>query len=43
MRERYYTMETEFFTEKQRNKLLEEDVTKLRGSLLKAEKYVKEA
>lgn len=35
-------METEYFTEKQRNKLMEEDTSKLRVNLLKTEKQLKE-
>ena len=38
LKEKYYVIETDYFTEKQRNKLLEEDVSKLRGALNKAEK-----
>lgn len=36
-------METELFTEKQHNKLLEEDVAKLRANLSRAERLLKEA
>jgi predicted nucleic acid-binding Zn-ribbon protein len=43
IKERYYSMETELFTEKQHNKLLEEDVAKLRGNLSRAERLLKEA
>ena len=42
-KERFYQLETEYFTEKQKNKLLDEDVTKLRLNLGKAEKSLKEA
>jgi hypothetical protein len=43
IKERYYHLETECFTEKQRNKILEEDVSTLRIALAKAERLLKEA
>ena len=42
LKEKFYQVETEFFTEKQRNRILEEDVTKLRSNLSRAEKLLKE-
>jgi hypothetical protein len=43
IKERYYHLETECFTEKQRNKILEEDVSTLRIVLAKTERLLKEA
>ena len=43
LKERYYHLETDCFTERQRSRLLEEDVSKLRASLARAEKVAKDA
>lgn len=43
LKERFYQLETEFFTERQKNHLLEEDVVSMRGALTKAERLLKEA
>ena len=42
LKERYYLIETELYTEKQRNRLFEDDVLKLRLKLEKTEKLLKE-
>ena len=43
LKERYYSIETEMFTEKQRNKLADDDIQKLRMKLEKTEKLLKDA
>lgn len=43
LKERFYHLETDCFTERQRSRLLEEDVHKLRLSLARAEKVAKDA
>jgi hypothetical protein len=43
LKDRYYQVETECFTEKQTCRMLQEDVNTLRASLLRAERMVKEA
>jgi predicted flavoprotein YhiN len=42
IKERFYQIETDYFTEKQKNVLLEEDVGKLRITLNKTERLLKE-
>lgn len=42
LKELYYQLETDYFTQTQRNKLLEEDVSKMRYDLNRAEKALKE-
>jgi predicted nucleic acid-binding Zn-ribbon protein len=42
LKERFYGAETELFTERQRNKLLEDDVLKLRHKLERAEKSLRD-
>lgn len=37
-----YKIETEYFTEKQKNILIEEEVVQLRNNLIKAERQLKE-
>ena len=41
-KEKYYKMETEYFTEKQKNMLMEEEVGSLRANLTRAERQLKE-
>ena len=42
MKEKYYKMETEYFTEKQKNMLIEEEVMTLRKNLVKSERLLKD-
>lgn len=42
MKERFYKMETEYFTEKQKNVLLDEEVNTLRGTCMRTDRALKE-
>lgn len=42
-KEKFYIIETEYFTERQKSLLQEEDIGRLRASLSRAEKLLKEA
>ena len=43
LKEKYYQVETDFFTDRQKSLLLEEDNNRLRNSLNRAEKLLKDA
>ncbi len=42
MKERFYKMETEYFTEKQKNMLLDEEVNTLRVTCIRTDRALKE-
>jgi hypothetical protein len=42
IKEKYYRIETEYFTEKQKNILLDEEVVAMRQNLMRAERALKD-
>jgi predicted nucleic acid-binding Zn-ribbon protein len=42
LRERFYTLETDYFTVQERNKILEEDSSKMRAQIQKIERQLKD-